>query len=330
LLALSAARRVDGLLTLPTRSWKLVATALAPGSGSLSGSATLAQFLQDDYVRSLLQNPSAAFPAPDQSSKTDFDTKTAPIHATPDSVGAYDINKIKEDAKWLSQGANISQVAALRIVVLEFQSRPASHLAGPLSTQDAVNLQEAAGINNGSISNLLPLSTVTMDADDVWKEFEKDESRRLRIFRAYLSERRYLAMAADLAQAATLVSRAKQITAGPSTAEPLYPVLPVEDPAKQAERIIEANLKHLSKTMEHLSEGYEKAITEKELRHESLELDWLTTLVTEIVHSLSLVFQALHQGDDNFFAAPETVLEWFSLMEAYMFLDGLGSVSRLP
>lgn len=308
------------------RSWKLVATALAPGSESLSGSAVLAQFLQDDHVRSLLQNPSAAFPAPNQSSKTTFDTKTSAIHATPGSNGVYDIKQIKEDAEWLSQSANICQVAALRVVVLEFQSRPASHLAGPLSTQDVVNLQEAAGINNGSISSLLPLSTVTMDADAVWKEFEKDESRRLRIFRTYLSERRYLAMAADLAQAATLASRTKQITAGPATEKPLYPVLPVQDPTKQAEHIIEANLKHLSTTMEHLSGGYEKAITDKDLQLETLELDWLTTLVTELVHSLSLIFQALHQGDDNFFAAPETVLEWFSLMEAYMFLDGLGSV----
>lgn len=293
---------------------------MADDNGERRNCDTLLEFLRDEYVQSLLRDRSTAFGPPSDATKTEFDTKTAAIHVTPTPNDKYDVNVIKEDATWLSKSANLNLVAALRITVLEFQNSPAGHLAGPLSTQDAVNFQEAAGVSNGQTSSLLPLSGVTMDAETIWAEFEKKEMRRLRIFQTYLAERRYLSMAAELDHAASLPTKTKAITAGGKEKQ-----VAREDRSKQVEDLVASNLKTVSKIMESLSNGYERETDDKSIQVEELEVAWHRTLLTEIIHSLSIVFQALDsQGD--FFSAPETVMEWFRLMESCGFFEGIMAV----
>ncbi|KAG7115080.1 Nucleoporin like protein [Verticillium longisporum] len=193
--------------------------------------------------------------------KKQFETTTAAINVTPTPNGKYDIGTIKGDATWLSKAGNVNLIAALRIVVLEFQARPAAHLAGPLSTQDAVNLQEAAGVSNSQSSSLVPISGATMDADAIWAAFDKEEAKRLRIFQTYLSERRYLAMAADLTHGETLRHQPKAITGTEEASEATYPVLPAEDLTKLAENLISTNLKWIARTEYELAQEEENTNT---------------------------------------------------------------------
>ncbi|RBQ90816.1 hypothetical protein VDGD_05737 [Verticillium dahliae] len=306
-------------------SWRLVAKALAEPYGERRNTETLSEFLKDEHVRSLLQDPATAFSPSNDATKKQFETTTAAINVTPTPNGKYDIGTIKGDATWLSKAGNVNLIAALRIVVLEFQARPAAHLAGPLSTQDAVNLQEAAGVSNSQSSSLVPISGATMDADAIWTVFDKEEAKRLRIFQTYLSERRYLAMAADLAHGETLRHQPKAITGTEEASEASYPVLPADDLTKLAENLISTNLKWIARTVESLGNGFERETDDKSILIDEIEVDWQRTLLTEIAHALATIFQALDSHGD-LFAAPSSVLEWFTLMESCVFFEGLSAV----
>ncbi|EEY20570.1 conserved hypothetical protein [Verticillium alfalfae VaMs.102] len=306
-------------------SWRLVAKALAEPTGERRSTETLSKFLKDEHVRSLLQDPATAFSPSNDATKKQFETTTTAINVTPTPNGKYDIGTIKGDAAWFSKAGNVNLVAALRIVVLEFQARPAAHLAGPLSTQDAVNLQEAAGVSNSQSSSLVPISGATMDADAIWAAFDKEEAKRLRIFQTYLSERRFLAMAADLTHGETLRHQPKAITGTEEAIEATYPVLPAEDLTKLAENLISTNLKWIARTVESLGNGFERETDDKSILIDEIEVEWQRTLLTEIAHALATIFQALDSHGD-LFAAPSSVLEWFTLMESCVFFEGLSAL----
>ena len=83
----------------------------------------LESFFSDTQVQKLLARPFHPFSFTQSNTKAAFETKTAAINVAPTSNCEYDINKIKEDALWLSKEAQIDEVSALRIIVLEYQSR---------------------------------------------------------------------------------------------------------------------------------------------------------------------------------------------------------------
>lgn len=297
-------------------------------SGALRHTETVTKFLEDDHVRSLLRDPSLAFTAPSDATKSDFETRTAANQVTPTKNEHYDTDVIKADATWLSKAANINLVSALRIVIVEFQSRPATQLTGPLSAQDAINLQEALGVSNAQSSSLAAILGATRDADAIWADFGTEEARRLRIFQTYLAERRYLAMTVDLIHGETLCGEMKRITSGQhNLSEPSYPSL--EDQSNSDEVLVSNNMKMVTRIIESMANGYKKDINDKSLQTEDAELDWQRTLLTELVHALSVIFQTFDHASD-FFAAPETVMEWFSLMETYVFLSGIVVVRAAP
>lgn len=136
----------------------------------------------------LLAHPFKAFSTPNQQTKSAFETKTSAINVTPSSNTRYDIKEVKEDALWLSKEAEIDEVAALRIVVGECQDRPSAQLLGRLSNEELTSIQEATGTSQAS-TVLLSRDT---DSETLQDDFESQESRRLRILRTYLSERRNL------------------------------------------------------------------------------------------------------------------------------------------
>ncbi|KAJ4162612.1 hypothetical protein NW754_014035 [Fusarium falciforme] len=302
-------------------SWKLIATALSDGSGQRTASSAVIQFLSDDYVHRLLDDPASTFAPPNDATNKDFDTKTAPIHVPASPDGRFDIDSIKKDATWLSKNAKINLVAALRIVVVEYQSRPASHLMGPLSSQDATNLQEAAGLYNGQGSAfLLDLGSASaLDADEIWTEFEKPETRQRRLFNIYLSERRYFMMSADYANSIKLYERLPTFAnVNLDLAKTFRLKLPARD---DAEPLLPTYLQVLTDAMKLIESGL-SSVTDEKWVTEDVELDWLRTLLTEAVHALSVVFQIVDSFDGDF-APSSAVNQWFTLMEVYRFFDAV-------
>ncbi|KAL8767993.1 MAG: hypothetical protein Q9209_005664 [Squamulea sp. 1 TL-2023] len=132
-------------------------------------------------------------PPPTAQTKSTFDTKTSAINIVPSAHGRFDIKQIQNDTLWLSAKAAIDEVTALRIVILEWQTRPAFQLQ---NSNAADALPSFVGSINGSTFQPAlsavrwtpgQLSNDAITADSTHSE----EARRKRLFSIYLVERRY-------------------------------------------------------------------------------------------------------------------------------------------
>lgn len=279
-------------------------------------------------MQSLLKNPVSAFAPSSDDTKKSFETKTAPINVPSGPDSRFDTETIKKDAEWLSKIAKLNLVAALRIVVIEHQSRPARHLMGSLSSQDATNLQEAAGLTNGQgsvfVSDLG--AAAALDAEEIWTEFEKLETKQRRIFDTYLTERRYFMLAADYAHSILLYKRLPTFAQVDGDIAETYRL---KTPSREdAEPLLPAYFDVLISSMRSIESGLQEIAEEKWVT-DDVELNWLRTLLTEAVHALSVAFQVIDSfGDD--FAPSGSVSQWFSLMGIYNFFDAVQPVRILP
>ncbi|KAJ2987410.1 hypothetical protein NUW58_g4521 [Xylaria curta] len=325
-------------------SWRLVASALMDPSGHRQSSRTVVDFFHDPLVQSFFTSPGSAFePATDKSSHhATFEKKTAAIHVTPTPNDKYDINVIKEDALWLSKNAHINEVAALRVVVVEYQSRPTSQLLGPISTQDITSLRVAAGAANSQASTILPgLSlTSTHDAAEIQADFDKPESRRLRIFQTYLSERRYYAATNDYiftlmlqeklptspaTEASSAIRKSLLDVYGISSKQPQKST--AEIPTKTCHALIAQYISLLPDCVRQASDILDSVVEDKGLMTEDLQELWTVTSLTEVLHRMSILFQLLDRSSDSFVS--DTIAnQWFSMINDLVFLSYLHNFPR--
>lgn len=291
-------------------------------------------FLTDPYVHQLLKNPAQAFSPPTAQTKTDYETKTAAINVIPAPNDPYNVSEIKADAKWLSDAVNVNEVAALRIVVLEYRSRPESHLTGPLSSQDIVNIQEAAGVSDAQATSILALLNVASveDAETAWAAFEAESGRRQRILGTYLSERRSFMGAADSTITFILHGRVGSIGVQVDTLRHIvardgFGFDEININVSVFEQLVPGYLRELERCSNFLQAG--PSISIADIWTEQLQMDWIRTALTEAIHAMSFVFQVLDLTG-NAFASPEIVQLWFGPMEVMEFAEVAGvSVAHL-
>ncbi|MCJ1472642.1 hypothetical protein MMC13_001291 [Lambiella insularis] len=169
---------------------------LPPGPGEKSLSA----FFQDDRTLALLTQFLSPFSSPTAQTRAVFDTQTSAIHVTPTSSGRYDISEIKEDCLWLSKEVGIDEVSALRIVILEWQARPAAWLLRGITDKDGPGNDLKGGqksLRSSLLASKYGLSTdVAVLGIEATERFDTSQERRLRILNMYISERQYLPMTA--------------------------------------------------------------------------------------------------------------------------------------
>lgn len=290
----------------------------------------MSAFLRDGYIHQLLREPTKTFEPPTNQSKLDFETKTGAINVVPSPNDPYSLESIKDDARWLSKNVNVNEVAALRIVLVEYQSRAQSHLTGPLSTQDVSNIQEAAGVGDAQASAILALLNVTtaVDAESTWAEFENETRRRERLLSTYLSERRSFVGAVDALITFLVHSN-----------------LPIDSKADNLRRAVlkegfgfdelapspdRSRLSALAPAYVDMLDRYARRTQivpdslDKQYLTEQLEVDWARTALTEAIHAMSLVFQILDL-ETPVFAPTDLVARWFALMDEAEFLEpGVG------
>ncbi|KAH0558656.1 hypothetical protein GP486_004694 [Trichoglossum hirsutum] len=176
-------------------SWKTAFVGLSSPSPVVPEDSSLERFLSDPSSTSALSRPFSAFPSPTQQSGLAFNTRTAAINVAPVTSGKYDISQIREDALWLSKESKINEVGALRVVLLEWQTRPAAQLLGGFSEEEVASIQDATGGSALGSSIFLPNSSILSVPSDQQKgsaAFNSLENRRLRQLKLYLSERRYI------------------------------------------------------------------------------------------------------------------------------------------
>lgn len=311
-------------------------------SGHRQSSQIILAFFNDPLVQSFFTSPSSAFePANGKTPHhTTFEKKTAAIHVTPTPNDKYDINVIKEDALWLSKNAGVNEVAALRVVIIEYQSRSTSQLLGPISNQDVTSLRTAAGAGNTQTSNIIPgLSlTATLDASEIQADFEKLESRRQRIFRTYLSERRYYAATNDYIF--TLMLQEKLPTSPATQASDsirkslldVYGISPkqlqksiADMPLKTCHALLAQYMSLLPDCIRRAGADFESVARDKVLMTEDIRELWTRTALTEMLHRMTILFQLLDRSSESF-VSDAIAQQWFSLVSDLTFLNQLQGV----
>jgi nuclear pore complex protein Nup188 len=314
------------------RSWTLVAAALSDRTGARQTTDALCEFLSNPYVQKLFEQPEAAFAAPTNQTDSEFEARTSAINVTPITNGKYDISTIKEDTRWLSRNAKINLVAALRIIAIEFQDRSASHLRGPLSLQDTINLQDAAGdsSNKSASRNTAFDDSASSDADTLWNKFHEPSSRRERLFATFLSEKESFYIAASCFHSVMLYGRL------PWTKEKKPPInfhevykleafhnMARRDAAEVSKRILAAYLEILSGLNTELEVGPGGLVEDTILDSEATGQAWWRTMLKVALHSAEVVFQALDYDEKCVSAPPEMVGRWFGAMTPHCFFDSL-------
>ncbi|KAL1842847.1 hypothetical protein VTJ49DRAFT_4014 [Mycothermus thermophilus] len=313
-------------------SWRIVASSLDDIAHDRLSSAAVSAFLRDAYVHQLLRDPTKVFESPTSQSKLDFETKTGAINVVPSPNDPYDLDTIKKDALWLSKTLNIGEVAALRVVLIEFQSRAHSHLTGPMSSQDVANIQEAAGVGDAQASAVLALVNVAsaVDAESTWADFETETCRRQRLLATYLCERRSFVAVADALLAFLLHSRLSDSAAGLKQlrADILRDAFAFDDNADVPDTtLLDALAPPYMRTLEDCfrrTQMLPESLS-PDVVTEQLEVDWVRTAAAEAVHAMSLIFQILDLGA-SIFAPPALVSQWFGLMDTCEFFESVGGV----
>ncbi|KUJ15390.1 nucleoporin-like protein [Mollisia scopiformis] len=283
------------------------------------------EFLQDSEVLHLLANPFEAFLEPSPQTKSTFETKTSAINVTPSSNAKYDIKQIKEDTLWLSRVARLDEVSALRVVVGECQSRAAAQLLGPFSEEELVGIREAAG--NSRYSSPIPLSLLSgaVEPTTIQKNFDKEGSRRSRILRTYLSERRHFFKCTErlLHAAYRRVDAGRQENKGkqPEKGAPwlakagdtLYSKIAKGSEPKliiKAIATIESNVKSIEN-----GSGWSDECE----GGDELEMDWLQTKIIETIHIMELIWTLMIYVVDC--PSSDIILAWFHLQQACKFFS---------
>jgi nuclear pore complex protein Nup188 len=174
-------------VTDPLRTWDIAYRALCEPE-TASRSEALRDFLNAKENIEILSRPWKPFADPSQQEKSKFESKTAPISVTPAHSSNYNLNEIKEDGLWLSKEAQISEYAALQLVAQEWQSRPTVQLLSGLTEEEALSVQDAAGLANFGASTFVPNSSILQTPlASTSLQFDTQDQRRLRIIEIYHS-----------------------------------------------------------------------------------------------------------------------------------------------
>lgn len=317
-------------------SWKTTFIGLTQ-SARRTDDAALERHLTDAQTVELLSRPFSPYSAPTSKTKASFETKTSAINVSPSSHGRYDIKQIKDDALWLSKKTEIDEIAALRITVLEWQTRPANRL---LMTdaygdyQDHLNTVGINGLNSSVLKSDSTFGTGQLPPKEDVEFFEDVQGRHQRLLQIYLSERQYLIKTCEF-----IISVASFET---------FPDLPDDNsdqPKGQSlnmpgwlagvgdQVLVAWNLEGLAHNRDkHFTVDAINALRIRcqvlsggsswlpdEPYREQMDQAWAKNNFLEIIHIMQLLFTLLASSTD--LIRSDTVLAWFRLMQEYAFFN---------
>ncbi|KAF2203224.1 hypothetical protein GQ43DRAFT_479228 [Delitschia confertaspora ATCC 74209] len=305
-------------------SWEAAYSALCSPE-TASKSETLRAFLSDDDTIDILSNALNPFNPPDQRSKSKFETDTAPIQVTASANGDYNIDEIKADSLWLSEQTKLSEPAALRIAILEWQARPAAQLLSGLTEEEASNVQEAAGISHLGTSTFVTNTSILTApgglVSDSSNQFDSPDQRRLRLLNIYLSERTYILR---ICQVLVCWGAAKDLRLGygkdyrvcDEWLEELGQKIVQKQLASSSGNSQQASflsqcLKAIDATLANLEQACPWTVSDNIL--EVTDEKWRTAQATELVHILHLTVAHIDLFTPKFVPA-NIMLEWFDSM----------------
>ncbi|KAJ5161616.1 hypothetical protein N7492_007008 [Penicillium capsulatum] len=309
-------------------SWKRAFLYASDPEGHADDDGHFSAFLSHPESIQLLSQSLNPFSRPSAKTKADFESKTAAIHVETKSKGSFDLEEVKADTQWLSQKAEIDEIAALRIAVLEWQTRPAARLAASFSDEETSSLQSAAGADNLRVSVAGPnLASILRPAmDSTASSFNDTTNRRLRICDVYISERSHIVkISRKLLALSQYDASSEQKLSTPGNGQnsslcelgkTLFQEKSTSDAlAKFLEECILAIRSRLTDLA--ADDGW---LSAEEANEETSKI-WRTSLVEEIVHILQMMFHQLRASADV--TSGELLASWLELMAEYNFLAEL-------
>ncbi len=324
-------------LTDVYRSWKKALIALSYLNDDHTNSA-LETFLSDEQSIDLLKLPFKCFQPPTSHTKASFETRTSAIHVTPSAHGHYDINQIKEDTLWLSKEAQIEEVSALRIVILEWQTRPAAQLLSGFSEEENASIQDAAGGNALGLSQLRSSTQIPPGQRPDTTSFDDLNSRHLRFWDIYLSERRYILRVSEFLISTSLnIGAAGHVDLGSDKGkkrEELTWVSRVgativeqqksgKDGDGNANTFLSECVDSLQVNVDNLERG--SGCFKDEGGRPEIEESWGQNQVTEMIHIMELMFIIVDSSLT--ISASVITLSWLRFAAKYDFFDQFQPVS---
>lgn len=320
------------------RSWRRAFLALSSSAEDSNDAECIASFLSHPEAVRLLSNSLTPFGPPSPNSKSEFLSKTAAIHVDTSPQAAYKIDEIKSDSLWLSQKAGIDEVAALRITVQEWQSRPNTRLLGRFSEEEATSLQDATSVDSFRVSLAGPqlkeiLKKVHSGSE---ADFSGEKSRRIRLQNIYLSERTHILktsrkllglslngkVPADASQV-PLAYDSHQPKTQTSFAKLGQQLFKDKSGEAEATRFLLDAIKAIEKRLSAFqTEGDWLSSSNSNMETENV---WRTSLIDEIVHIMQIIF--LHVQSTDSMPNGEVILAWLRLMAEYSFMEPINPVS---
>ncbi|KAF2005779.1 hypothetical protein P154DRAFT_616189 [Amniculicola lignicola CBS 123094] len=315
-------------------SWEVAYTALCDPQ-TAAKSEPLRAFLTAPANIDILSTPWSPFPEPSRQEQNKFETATAPVNLPSIPNGPYNVDELKADALWLSEQARISEYAALRLVVLEWQSRPAAQLLSGFSEEEALSVQEAAGVARLGMSNFLPNSSITnvpfglplrSDAQP-----DSSDSRKLRLLSIYnATSISILRISQLLLSWSAARNLRKDYGDEYRVCEDWLEYLGQDIAAKQNQSVARAGRKTLDNCIEAISRtsaalegGFSWDVPEPIA--ETAIMAWNTARVTEMVHLLHIAIVHVDLYTTNFVPAA-TIEDWINLAMAKGFFKNFGQL----
>ncbi|KAJ5727910.1 hypothetical protein N7493_005730 [Penicillium malachiteum] len=309
-------------------SWERVFLYANDPEGHADDDGHVAAFLSHPESIQLLSQSLNLFTRPSAKSKSEFESKTAAIHVETNSK-TFDLNEIKADAQWLSEKAGVDEITALRITVLEWQTRPAARLKSRFSSEEVTSVQSATGIDNFSASvgssNLANILK-QVAGNDQGTSFDSEKNRRLRLRHLFLSERSHIVKTFRKLLALSLHSAPEKSTSVGKDAERRIALCTVglslfkeKSTGDELSKFLEECMNGIRDRLKDL-EGQGGWLSTDE-SNEEIEITWRTALVEEILQILQLMFHQLHASSEV--PSGDLLLSWLNLMAEHRFLNGL-------
>ena len=309
--------------------------------GGERDNGTLKRHLTDPQTIEILARSFSPYSAPTSQTKASFETKTSAINVTPSPHAHYDIKEIKDDTLWLSKETNIDEVAALRITLLEWQTRSAVQLLRGSPGDQATNLTGTRGINQLQASFFDPGSSLLAKSSFLGESepsFDDNKARRQRLLETYLSERRYILKTSeyvtfdapcngmDGSDKATSQAKRKPDWLD-EVGSSILSSWSVEEGSKASRRsLVIETVESLRARFEALKDGSGWLADQGVEEH--IELAWGRNQLVEAIHIMQILLNVL-----EFFPIllkSPAVLAWFRLMSECGFFEVLQLVSVKP
>ena len=325
------------------RSWKTTFTGLSQLSLTAKH-GRLRRHLTDRVTFDILVQCLNPYPPATPQSRAAFETRTSAIHVTPTAEGPYNIQQIKDDSLWLSKEGGIDEVSALRLSILEWQTRAAAHLLLALADLDPSVIStnqslQTLHIGLRSANDVGSQTIMRAGAEHV----DSSPGRRLRLLNIYLSERRYLLKTVEfILFHATYRADTKDVVDssldGLETENAEY---------SWVERIGIALLeawdvscaratsnKHwfhdvtfaLQTRVDALEKG--SGCFKEEGVKEEFEIAWSRNQILEMVHIMQIILTSIHSFQE--LTKPSVILCWFKFISQFGFFEQLELVSPDP